>query len=500
MLQGYGAQVPAMAFDASLSAGVSSPGSAQQFDYSSAIDPALEAVAAPQGAPQFTQGTEYFYGDELARSSPFFSSSPPSSSPPTPCPPKTSGYTNPLQVGGRSRFASPPTSDSQVAHSQTAALQAGDTGVSKLRPLNQPQLSKSNSQSTSCVNDAPQVKDSNQKASISKEQSKEQSSGRNKRQAPRTPPKKPGKLRVDNFSPNRLLALLSNDGSADLITTAKPCKVDDLLLKLPSKAEDFKPEQATIDEIKHLWLSIYVNGLESFLESRFYYTDGLEYLLKDKIVMEQFAILLNQFAKATPDNPAEMLYTASIEGRVVWSLACLVRSAAEVASATPAPPRLDGIPPAEDPIEAAARLAVFENLVTSQIAEGNSLTKPPTTGDYHKLREMEFWFHLGHFVTLRLHDNDPGSAKEVDETLAALRSLLDGRENRDVLYSIAIVRAIGQRVSEYVESEAPLHLDEQDTRSKLMVAKRFVRDEGNGAGTTNVIRRFCELASRPWNP
>ncbi|OBT88261.1 hypothetical protein VE02_02759 [Pseudogymnoascus sp. 03VT05] len=532
MLQGYGAQVPAMAFDASLSAGVSSPGSAQQFDYSSAIDPALEAVAAPQGAPQFTQGTEYFYGDELARSSPFFPSSPPSSFPPTPCPPKTSGYTNgytnSLQVGGRSRSASPPTSysqvahsqtaalqagetggvsklrpsmsNSQVAHSQTAALQAGETGVSKLRPLNQPQLSKSNSQSTRRVNDAPQVKGSNQKASISKGQPKGQSNGPNKHQAPRTPPKKPGNLRANNFSPNRLRALLSQDGSADLITTAKPCKVDDLLLKLPSKAEDFKPEQATIDEIKHLWLSIYVNGLESFLESRFYYTDGLEYLLKDKIVMEQFAILLNQFAKATPDNPAEMLYTASIEGRVVWSLACLVRSAAEAASATPQPPRPDGIPPAEDPIEAAARLAVFENLVTSQIAEGNSLTKPPATGDYHKLREMEFWFHLGHFVTLRLHDNDPGSAKEVDETLAALRSLLDGRENRDVLYSIAIVRAIGQRVSEYVESEAPLHLDEQDTRSKLMVAKRFVRDEGNGAGTTNVIRRFCELASRPWNP
>ncbi|OBT50022.1 hypothetical protein VE04_09690 [Pseudogymnoascus sp. 24MN13] len=400
-----------MAFDASLSAGVSSPGSAQQFDYSSAIDPALEAVAAPQGAPQFTQGTEYFYGDELSRSSPFFSSSPPSSFPPSPCPPKTSGYTNPLQVGGRSRFASPPMSNSQVANSQTAALQAGDTGVSKLRPLNQPQLSKSNSQSTRRANDAPQVKDSNQKASICTGQSKEQSNGPNKRQDPRTPPKKkPGKLRVDNFSPNRLLALLSNDGSADLITTAKPCKVDDLLLKLPSKAEDFKPEQATIDEIKHL---------------------GLHQLRLRPRELPRIPLLLHR---------------------------------------------------------------------RPRIAEGNSLTKPPATGDYHKLREMEFWFHLGHFVTLRLHDNDPGSAKEVDETLAALRSLLDGRENRDVLYSIAIVRAIGQRVSEYVESEAPLHLDEQDTRSKLMVAKRFVRDEGNGAGTTNVIRRFCELASRPWNP
>ena len=486
MLQGYGAQVPAMAFDASLSAGVSSPGSAQQFDYSSAIDPALEAVAAPQGAPQFTQGTVYFYGDELSRSSPF------SSSPCSPGSPNMSGFANPLQVGGLSRFARP-----SMSYSQMSALQVGETGSGKSHPVNPLQLPlKSNSQSTHRVYDAPQVKGSNHFMG--------QSNGLDKHQD-FCPLAGCGNFQVNdggnnNSSPYPLGPLYSHDGSADPPPAAKPCKVDDLLLKLPSKAEDFKPEQATIDEIKHLWLSIYVNGLESFLESRFYYTDGLEYLLKDKIVMEQFAILLNQFAKATPDNPAEMLYTASIEGRVVWSLACLVRTAADVAKSATPPPRPDGIPPAEDPVEAAARLAVFENLVTSQIAEGNALTKPPSTGDYHKLREMEFWFHLGHFVTLRLHDNDPGSAKEVDETLAALRSLLDGRENRDVLYSIAIVRAIGQRVSEYVESEAPLHLDEQDTRSKLMVAKRFVRDEGNGAGTTNVIRRFCELASRPWNP
>lgn len=484
MLQGYGAQVPAMAFDPSLSAGVSSPGSAQQFDYSSAIDPALEAVAAPQGAPQFTQGTEFFYGDELSRSSPFSSSSPLS--------PSTSGFANPLQV--RSRFARP-----SMSYSQMAALQVGETEVGKLHRVKPLQPStKSNSLPNHRGYDSPQVKGSNQKAV----HSVIQFNGLDRHHHTRGPDKFQANERrkIINSSPCPRGPPLTHDGSADPPPAAKPCKVDDLLLKLPSKAEDFKPEQATIDEIKHLWLSIYVNGLESFLESRFYYTDGLEYLLKDKIVMEQFAILLNQFAKATPDNPAEMLYTASIEGRVVWSLACLVRAASDAAKASTPPPRPDGIPLAEDPIEAAARLAVFENLVTSQIAEENTLTKPPATGDYHKLREMEFWFHLGHFVTLRLHDNDPGSAKEVDETLAALRSLLDGRENRDVLYSIAIVRAIGQRVSEYVESEAPLHLDEQDTRSKLMVAKRFVRDEGNGAGTTNVIRRFCELASRPWNP
>ncbi|KFY07499.1 hypothetical protein V491_08523, partial [Pseudogymnoascus sp. VKM F-3775] len=190
------------------------------------------------------------------------------------------------------------------------ALRVGETGKDKLYPVNQPQLLlKRNPQSTGRGYDAPQVKGSNGKASNSMGQSKDM------RQAVRKPLGF-GNSQTENrghnfFSPKHLFSLLSQDGSADIATTAKPCKVDDLLLKLPSKAEDFKPEQATIDEIKHLWLSIYVNGLESFLESRFYYTDGLEYLLKDKIVMEQFAILLNQFAKATPDNPAEMLYTAS---------------------------------------------------------------------------------------------------------------------------------------------------------------------------------------------
>lgn len=40
-----------MAYDPALSAGVSSPGSAgQQFEYASAIDPALEAAAPPAAA------------------------------------------------------------------------------------------------------------------------------------------------------------------------------------------------------------------------------------------------------------------------------------------------------------------------------------------------------------------------------------------------------------------------------------------------------------------
>jgi hypothetical protein len=56
-----------MNYDPALSASVSSPGSAgHQFEYASAIDPALEASGPPQGVPAnlFTQpGRPHFHGD-----------------------------------------------------------------------------------------------------------------------------------------------------------------------------------------------------------------------------------------------------------------------------------------------------------------------------------------------------------------------------------------------------------------------------------------------------
>jgi hypothetical protein len=188
------------------------------------------------------------------------------------------------------------------------------------------------------------------------------------------------------------------------------------------------------------------------------------------------------------------LYTNSVEARVVWALACNVQAgAAELNGA-----KSTGlVPPSDDPVEAARRLAVFETLVTGKVGSHNLLTQPvPGSTDHHRLRELEFWYTLANFVCLR--DDDPASAKDIDDTLAALRNLLDGRENRDVLYSIAVIRAMDQRVFEYTESEAPLHYDESDNKSKLLVAKKFISDEASGNGTTNVIRRLCELVARSW--
>jgi hypothetical protein len=263
----------------------------------------------------------------------------------------------------------------------------------------------------------------------------------------------------------------------------------------PRSTSDPTSSPNMIDEIKHLYYSIYAPGLENFLESKWFSVKGLAKLLSGKHLLESFAALLQQFGKTSQNDPKELAYTQSVETRTVWALASMVR---EVAAETNGMREYKTVPATDDPIEAINRLNVFETLLTGRVAAANPLTAPvPGSTDHHRLRELEFWHTLAQFVTLQYEDGN--AIKEVDDTLAALRNLLDGRENRDVLYSIAVVRGLGQRVSEYTENDQPLHLDESDNKSKLLVAKKFVSDEANGSGTTNVIRRLCDMATRSWS-
>ena len=305
------------------------------------------------------------------------------------------------------------------------------------------------------------------------------------------------------FSPSSShFSYLEEEATAYATSPAKGrMKIDDLLqmggpapVPLPSSKSQELLTPEVLDETKHLYHTVYTPGLENFLESKWFSIKGVAKLLSDSRLLEQFAVLLQQFAKTSTD-PRDVAYTASVEARVVWALSCMVRIAGQESS-NGVKEEGGSIPAPDDPVEAGRRLTVFENLLTGTVAGKNNLTKPvPGSGDHHRLRELEFWFMLGHFVTLR--DDEASSAKSIDDALLALRGLLDGRENRDVLYSIAVVRSIGQRVSES-DAPLPLHLDEQDARSKLAVAKQFLQNEAAGEGTTNVIRRLCELATRTW--
>ena len=197
--------------------------------------------------------------------------------------------------------------------------------------------------------------------------------------------------------------------------------------------------------------------------------------------------------------------TQSLEANVIWSTMCLCHPVSAAASGKS--DQKEYIEVNEGVHDASKRVGVFETLVTNQYLDAEPLPTPtPSTrngsvlDEQLKQREREFWHLVGKFLTL--HDDEASSAKEIDDTLTACRHLLDTREQRDVIYSIAIARHVGQRMAESLgagnESLKKDVEDENDARTKLMVAKRFIEHQAGGKGTTQVVQRVCGMAIRSW--
>lgn len=285
--------------------------------------------------------------------------------------------------------------------------------------------------------------------------------------------------------------------------------MDDLLAiggSPPLLAPSTSISPAIYDEIKSLYTTIYAPGIDKFLETRWFQLRGLSHLLHDNRLCEQFANLIPRFTI----DPANANYyltipiTQSLEASIIWSIMCLCRLVANTPNPTNG--QVNYLEVNDGVQDAARRLDIFENMVTGQYldAEPAEATEPTRNGtgtmfdDQLKFREREFWRLMHAFLTIR--DDEASSAKEIDDTLGKCRGLLDSRENRDVLYSVAISRHLGQRMSEFPDNlQQPHTNDEQDARAKLYVAKQFIEDEAKGKGTNQVIQRLCGIAMRSWN-
>ena len=111
--------------------------------------------------------------------------------------------------------------------------------------------------------------------------------------------------------------------------------------------------------------------------------------------------------------------------------------------------------------------------------------------------ELDFWHHLDGDV-VQAHTSAATAGQEARQRcLDRMRSLLDGRENRDVLYSIAVLREYAPTCDAALDgqSQARQAPYEGDARGKLAIATRYIRDQSAlMGGTTNVARRLCDVA------
>lgn len=226
-------------------------------------------------------------------------------------------------------------------------------------------------------------------------------------------------------------------------------------------------------------------------------------MTNDSRICELIATLLSRVTLDTTNVHFyhDMAVNNSLEANILWLLMALPRSVANASK--PSNGQANNVETSDGVLDAANRVEIFENLVLGQYLDvevpiNKEGSRNGTTFDNQlKSREHEFWRLMSKFLTLR--DDEASSAKEIDDTLTACRGLLESRENRDVIYSIAIARHLGQRMSEFPDNlSQPSNNSETDPKGRLLVAKDFLEGEAKGKGTNQVIQRLCGIAVRSW--
>ncbi|KAF7560856.1 hypothetical protein G7046_g3294 [Stylonectria norvegica] len=282
----------------------------------------------------------------------------------------------------------------------------------------------------------------------------------------------------------------------------KKMKIDEIIDHLgpPPPAQQIVRNEETFRDITKVYHEMYAPGLSSFFETGWYYfvEDGQMTFPKDSALVERMATFLKILESVKVNDHQQMVYSGILETRVVWELARTCYNTPDTTSRHTG----IGLPPDGDANEAKQRVQVVEALLCGDYLATNPLTFPVQDVDTHRTRQFDFWYNLAEFVRIQDNSHTPQAAQSREDALSRMRHLLDGRENRDVLYSIAVVRELAPNFDSSYNNTIPQHLDETDPKNRLAVASKFILDESQvTGGTTNAVRRFSDIAVRAFvNP
>lgn len=287
----------------------------------------------------------------------------------------------------------------------------------------------------------------------------------------------------------------------DMPRTAKNLNINDLIAlrgiapPRPHPIGTLPPGR--LEEIQAVFLATYAPAIDKLLEVRWYAEKALSTLMADAQLMADYSALINAFNDWNLNDGNTVARLESFEASIIWRSMTLCRQV----------PTLENRQQGQDwnLIAAITRLNAIEALLTWTHLDQNSLSRalrteaatPPHQPDQFLQRQLDFWSELGEFLTL--HDNEASSAKQIDDTLGRCRQLLDTYENRDIIYSIAIARHLGQRWADFPNSLPKVgYTAEKDSNTKLFVAQKFIEEEAEGKGTTQIYKRICCMAVRSW--
>ncbi|KAF4477144.1 negative acting factor [Fusarium agapanthi] len=279
-------------------------------------------------------------------------------------------------------------------------------------------------------------------------------------------------------------------------------KIDEIinLLGTVPPSQNVAHTEGIRNEIAKVYHEMYAPGLASFFESGWYHftENGSPSFPQTQRLVDLMASFLKALEAVKVNDQTQMAYSGILETRLVWELARAAYDPLAAASAI----STTTLPHDGDAKETQNRVRVVEALLCGDYLSVNPLCPPMQDPDSYRTRQFDFWYSLAEFVRTREDPTGPSAAKSREEMLSRMRYLLDGRENRDVLYSIAVVRELAPHFDSPYGNAAPQHADESDPKNRLSVASKFIYDESQvTGGTTNVVRRLCDIAYRAFvNP
>lgn len=267
-------------------------------------------------------------------------------------------------------------------------------------------------------------------------------------------------------------------------------------------------------DMKQLF-SYYAGGLNKFLETQWMQQHGWARLQKTQSLIDQYNLLLSRMAYTAEQHPYENQINLTIEAHIIWGTLELSKWASEEAKAegdsTNEPKKPLEVGEHIDVHETTARFEILKALISNTyIAQSqaeelskfdsnipkqfNALSKQLLT------RERNFWKHTARFLTL---DTSTAAAEALDTALGDMRGLLESKENRDIMYSVAVMRVWPQRLMAREqtlknEGNSNPQLDADDLK-KVEIAKAFITQQASGRGTTAPSQRICGMILKGWH-
>ncbi|KAL8804404.1 MAG: hypothetical protein Q9182_002599 [Xanthomendoza sp. 2 TL-2023] len=255
------------------------------------------------------------------------------------------------------------------------------------------------------------------------------------------------------------------------------------------------------ENVRHCVQKVYCPQIDKFLETQWFCNRALDHLLKDTRLYERISHMISLFTIDTqrPGYEQTAVIIRSVEAGIVWSVMNLARRVAGSLDASDGQVNPDDLNAGV--VQAAKRVELLEILLVGQYLEteappaaAQSTTNGTGLQAQQHQREHDFWRLLHKFLTIR--DDEASASHELDRTLADASSLLDLKENRDVMYSIAVVRLHGGR--ENLESLSHQNNSTSSSSDKLLDKAKGFLEAQKVKGTNQVVQRVCGMASKAW--